>query len=156
MGKKNPVAQTEKIIKKPAKLLIRKDSGKVKAATELFNQIMTRDPTSKNLFLEYNSKKDRKTSKPNIFSSLQNLHSGLVKPIYVKPTPRLRALRRNNLKIDFEGRRPIQIIPDIEVLNKDFRTKTEYNLTNFGNDKRDIKEFKAKFLRKLFIEKFVE
>jgi hypothetical protein len=149
-------AKTEKITRKTVKTPPRGNSQKVKAATELFHQVMNRDPSSKNLFLEYKSKKAPKRLKGNIFSSLQNLHSVPVKPSYVKPKPRLRGLRRNYLMTDVEGRKPIQIRQDIEVLNRDFKTTTEYNLTNFGNDKRDRKEFQCKFLRKLFVEKYIE
>jgi hypothetical protein len=151
-----PTAKTEKVTSKSVKTPARGNSQKVKAATELFHQVMDRDPTSKNLFFEYNSKKAPKSLKGNIFSSMQNLHSVPVKPSYVKPKPRLRGLRRNYLITDVEGRKPIQIRQDIEVLNRDFKTTTEYNLTNFGNDKRDKKDFKCKFLKKLFFEKYIE
>lgn len=128
-----------------------------KVATELFNQMMIRDSSTKNIFLEFNSKKIlRNSGKGNVFSSAQNLPSGLTKPAYVKPKPLLRNLRKNHLKFDLEGRRPIQILQDIEVLNKGFNTMTEFNLTNFGDDRRDKEEFESKTLRRLFVEKFID
>jgi len=149
-------SQTQKIFRKP---VFKPNQAKTqthtakKTATELFNQIMIRDPTTKNLFLEYNSKKvHRRSDKGNIFHSAQNLHSGLVKPSHVKPKPTLRAFRHNNLKSDLEGRRPIQILQDLEGLN----TKTDFNLTNFSRDRRDVEDFKCQTLRKLFVEKFIE